>query len=254
MLVWVEVTNQLGISQPWPLRPQFVLSFQGLVRFLSRELSVCSGGFPSCCRCCCSGRPLIFWCLRHVWLSKDMEKRSTDLTALIWASLNPVRHRNFMSFVSLVLLVHRRNMVKIHGQNMSKRQNSVKKSVLLVISISFPMIVSWISPWQLSKESMASKPMAAIGFGLPRSCLNFRPRWQSAELHISSRVSIPRKARLPLLEMPIFPRTEKWPDRYRQINPVTSTQVPVAQAGVARRHYSCNGCGRVQLRLHWGLQ
>lgn len=147
-----------------------------------------------------------------------------------------------------------KNMVKIHGQNMSKRKNSVKKSVLLVISISFPMIVSWISPWQLSKESMASKPMAAIGFGLPRSCLNFRPRWQSAELHISSRVSIPRKARLPLLEMPIFPRTEKWPDRYRQINPVTSTQVPVAQAGVARRHYSCNGCGRVQLRLHWGLQ
>ena len=112
MLVWVEVTNQLGISQPWPLRPQFVLSFQGLVRFLSRELSVCSGGFPSCCRCCCSGRPLIFWCLRHVWLSKDMEKRSTDLTALIWASLNPVRHRNFMSFVSLVLLVHRRTWSK----------------------------------------------------------------------------------------------------------------------------------------------
>ena len=39
-----------------------------------------------------------------------------------------------------------KNIVKIHGQHMSKRKNSMKKSVLLVISISFPMIVSWISP------------------------------------------------------------------------------------------------------------
>ena len=156
--------------------------------------------------------------------------------------------------------------------------------------MSSPM-VSWISPWQ-PKESMASKPMAAIGFGLPRSCLNFRRLWWWQSIywvacHFSSRgfdlnwgkhgfrcwrcQSARGLFRQKLcFSADLIPREvqEKWPDRYW----VTSALLMhftwgifinqqrqhkchwVAQAGVARRHHNCNGCGGLQLRLHRRLR
>ena len=123
-----------------------MLSFRGLVRFLSRELSVCSGGFPSC-------NSLLFWETSHLLVPSSClivkghgEEEYGSYCALGLGFFEPSTTPQLHVIRESSATGTPKNMVKIHGQNMSKRKNSVKKSVLLVISISFPMMVSWISP------------------------------------------------------------------------------------------------------------
>ena len=181
----------------------------------------------------CSVRPLIFWCLRHVWLSKDMEKRSPDLTALIWASLNPAPHdRNFMSFVSLVLRVHRRTLENSRS-NYFKMEEIHSNTMfywgfpcLLPCFMDFTMTAQGIhgfkaygGHWLWFASLLSQFPTAMMVAVYLLSCMSFLQQRFWFEL---------RKARLPMLEMPICPRTVQtkallfsWPYPKRSAGEVT---------------------------------